>query len=90
VNIIAIAVPILGGKMNFRVAVGMFTRIPAQSALFRTIQTAHWTKWEGLSVDENNRVIYATDAYQTGRNSLIIQLPSLFIFPGGGAKNAFC
>jgi len=68
-NIIAIAVPILGEQDEFRgVAVGMFTlNTSAVSPFYGTILKLRIGRsGKAYLVDENNRVIYATDAYQAG------------------------
>ena len=68
-NIIAIALPILGEQDEFRgVAIGMFSlNSSAVSPFYGTILKLRIGRsGKAYLVDGNNRVIYATDAYQTG------------------------
>jgi signal transduction histidine kinase len=68
-NVIAIALPILGEQDEFRgVAVGMFSlNTSAVSPFYGTILKLRIGRsGKAYLVDGNNRVIYATDAYQIG------------------------
>jgi two-component system NtrC family sensor kinase len=66
---IAIAVPILGERDEYRgIAVGFFSlNSKAVSPFYGTILKLHIGRsGKAFLIDGNNRVIYATDSYQTG------------------------